>query len=197
MVLSAAELAALVPRFGARAVEAAPGLYALRGFTPVEAAAIVALAAASPDWIDAGVNEASAVDKTVRDAQILPEQLNELQARSLRMRLDVVCGRLAAQLAPGATIVECQLVRYHPGGRYVEHRDRPAPNDPRRILSLVCYLNDDISGGATTFPELGVSVQPAAGVVIAFDPWWMHRADPVVDGVKYAITAWYGIAETE
>jgi predicted 2-oxoglutarate/Fe(II)-dependent dioxygenase YbiX len=193
MMLTTAELTALVPRLGPPAVEAAPGLYALRAFTPVEAAAIVALAAASPYWIDAGINEASAVDKTVRDAQLLPEQLNEIQARSLRTRLDVVCGRLVGKLAPGATIVESQLVRYHRGGRYVEHRDRPAPDDPRRVLSVICYLNDDITGGATTFTELDVSVQPAAGVAIAFDPSLMHRADPVVDGVKYVITSWYGI----
>ena len=98
---------------------------------------------------------------------------------------------LAAQLAPAAVLAELQLVRYRTGGTYVEHRDRPACDAAPRSLSIVGYLNDDFTGGSTVFPELSVTVRPQAGKAIVFAPDLLHRADPILQGCKYAITAWY------
>jgi len=171
--------------------EIAPRIYALRAFSLLETVAIVAQADASPVWVRAVINANFDVDPNVRDAEILFEELHQPHARVYRERLARVTDDLAQRLAPGSKLVEVQLVRYQPGGRYVEHRDGPTPGAVQRTLSLVCYLNEGFEGGATTFTELDVSVKPAAGLLIAFPPELMHRADPVLDGRKYVITAWY------
>jgi len=193
--LTSARAAELVPRTASAPVEIAPGVYVLRAFAPVEAAAAVMIAADSPCWVPAGINENLAVDASIREAEFLPEELHRPHAGAYRDRLAVVTARLAAKVAPGSVLTECQLVRYHVGGKYVEHRDRPAPDDPRRTLSLVCYLNDDLAGGATALLDADVVVQPSPGVAIAFSPSLLHRAEPVARGTKYVITAWYGVPD--
>jgi hypothetical protein len=70
-------------------------------------------------------------------------------------------------------LAEIQIVRYHAGGRYADHRDTPELGATPRALSLVCYLNDDFTG--------------------AFSPVLLHRAEPVTSGTKYVITAWYHV----
>lgn len=193
MELTSTRAAELAPRTSSAAVEVAPGIFVLRAFSPVEASAAVMIASRSACWVPAGINEDLAVDPRVRDAEMLPEELHRPHAHAYRERLLVVTSRLAAKRVPGAVLTECQLVRYHVGGRYVEHRDAPAAGDPRRVLSLVCYLNDDFAGGATALLDDDVIVEPSAGIVVAFSPARLHRAEPVTAGTKYVITAWYGM----
>ena len=171
--------------------EIAPQIYAVRAFSLLETIALIAQADASQVWARAVINANFDVDPNVRDAEILFEELHQPHAQVYRNRLDRVTSDLAQRLSPGSKLTEVQLVRYHPGGRYVEHRDGPTPGAVQRTLSLVCYLNEGFEGGETTFTELGVSVKPAAGLLIAFPPELMHRAEPVRTGRKYVITAWY------
>jgi prolyl 4-hydroxylase len=82
-------------------------------------------------------------------------------------------------------------VRYQPGGNYVDHRDSPELGATPRALSLVCYLNDDFTGGETVFTNPDITIPIRTGTVVAFSPVLLHRANPVLTGTKYVITAWY------
>ncbi|HEY1727644.1 MAG TPA: 2OG-Fe(II) oxygenase [Candidatus Baltobacteraceae bacterium] len=189
------ELAASLPASpNADSVEIGPRIYALRVFTPAEAAMIVSQAMLSPKWFPAVINASLEIDRDIRNAEILFEEVHALSA-TYRERLEQITRPLADTLAPGSTLQEVQLVRYAPGGKYVDHRDGPTPGALRRVLSVVCYLNDRFAGGETTFSELNVSVSPLTGTVIVFPPEYLHRADPVQTGKKYVITAWYHASE--
>jgi prolyl 4-hydroxylase len=110
-----------------------------------------------------------------------------------RDRLFAATRNIAAAAAPKTVLAEIQIVRYHAGGRYVEHRDTPELGATPRALSLVCYLNDDFTGGQTIFITPEVTIPIVTGTVVAFSPILLHRAQPVITGTKYVITAWYHV----
>lgn len=186
-------LAELLSQPAPYVAEPLPGIYLTRAFAPEEARRTIAAADRSSSWRDAGINANLEVDRSVRDAEVLFETDNALLIERCRERLFFATRSIAAAVTPGTVLAEIQIVRYHVGGRYVEHRDSPAPAATPRALSLVCYLNDDFAGGATTFAEPDVSLAPFAGAVVAFSPVLLHRADPVTAGTKYVITAWYHV----
>jgi len=189
------ELVAILPASPSpQYVELGPQIYALRVFTTAEAAIVVSQAVLSPKWFPAVINTDLEIDRQVRNAEILFEEVH-LQSKIYRERLEQITRPLADTLAPGSTLEEVQLVRYAPGGKYVDHRDGPTPGARHRVLSLVCYLNDRCIGGETTFSELGISVSPTSGTAIIFPPEYLHRSDPVRSGKKYVITAWYHVSE--
>ena len=167
------------------------GISLVRTFTPEEARDLVVRITASPNWQEAGINADRAVDLTVRDAAVLYEEDEPGLIALLRDRLFAATRSLVSILAPKTVLAELQVVRYRPGGNYVDHRDTPALGATPRALSLVCYLNDDFAGGATVFGDLDVAVAPDAGMTAIFSPVLMHRAEPVTEGIKYAVTAWY------
>ncbi len=62
------------------------------------------------------------------------------------------------------------------------------------------YLNDVEAGGTTDFPELELSIRPAAGMLLVWNnmdrrgrpnPATRHGGRPVEAGVKYIVTQWY------
>ena len=70
----------------------------------------------------------------------------------------------------------------------------------QRSWTTMIYLNDVEDGGATDFPNIGVTVAPRQGMLLAWNnaradgtpnPHTLHAAKPVVRGVKYVITKWY------
>jgi prolyl 4-hydroxylase len=96
-----------------------------------------------------------------------------------------------------------QATRYRRGGRFEPHFDggalfrREAAGD--REVSLLVYLNTPKAGGRTTFPVLGLDVEPRAGTVAvwknlaadgAADPRMKHLARPVRAGRKVILTTW-------
>lgn len=102
-----------------------------------------------------------------------------------------------------------QILRYGVGAQYQSHFDYFPPTDPgsalhlarggQRVSTLVMYLNDVEAGGATRFPELGLSVQPHKGAALYFesctpdgreDPRSLHAGDPVERGEKWIATKW-------
>ncbi len=178
-------------------VEVAPGIYVTRAFEAGEAADLVAGAARATAWQDAGINANLDVDRSVRDAEVLFEPAagagsaeRSLIARC-RDRLFLATRTVAAAVAPKTVLAEIQIVRYHAGGRYVEHRDTPELGATPRALSLVCYLNDDFTGGETVFINPEITIPIVTGNVVAFSPILLHRAEPIITGTKYVITAWY------
>ena len=82
-----------------------------------------------------------------------------------------------------------QLVRYTPGGGYETHQDAGADFEDR-YFTVICYLNDNFSGGQTQFPYLAHAAVPETGKAIVFPSKYFHRAEPVSDGEKYVLVTW-------
>ena len=171
-------------------VEGAPGLFLIRVCDPAASAAIVARADRAT-WNGATINADRSIDRSVRDADVVDETANADVIEHVRAVLFDATRELAARLVPGTVLAEVQIVRYHAGGHYIDHRDTPAIGATPRALSLVWYLSDEFSGGETRFSGPDIVVSPVSGVAIAFSPVLMHRAEPVAAGTKYAVTAWY------
>ncbi len=87
-----------------------------------------------------------------------------------------------------------QIQRYQPGEFYHWHVDGGSHDFADRQLVAIWYLNDVPveAGGATQFLYQDVSVQPEAGKMVLFPPFWTHehRAQELTAGVKYIATTW-------
>jgi prolyl 4-hydroxylase len=123
-------------------------------------------------------------------------------------------GRIEARLAavthwPADHGEGLQLLRYDGGNEYRPHYDwfNPALPGPRkhlerggqRLATIIMYLSDVEQGGATSFPNIGLQVQPKKGGAVFFantdpygapDPQTLHAGEPVVKGVKFIATKW-------
>ena len=62
-----------------------------------------------------------------------------------------------------------------------------SPGTERRVLATILYLTDIEDGGATQFAYQNASVQPAAGALVIFPPFWthLHRGETPRAGIKY------------
>ncbi|OWW19807.1 2OG-Fe(II) oxygenase [Noviherbaspirillum denitrificans] len=102
-----------------------------------------------------------------------------------------------------------QMLQYEKGNEYRPHFDwfdasRPGPRKHlerggQRVGTIVMYLSDVEAGGGTSFPEIGLTVQPRKGSAVFFantdayrmpDQKTLHAGDPVERGVKYIATKW-------
>lgn len=102
-----------------------------------------------------------------------------------------------------------QLLRYESGNEYRPHYDWFDPELPgprkhlarggQRTATIIMYLSEVEQGGATLFPELGLTVQPNKGGAVFFantdaygtpDRQTLHAGEPVVKGVKSIATKW-------
>jgi len=88
---------------------------------------------------------------------------------------------------------ELILKRYRPGGDegFQPHFDALGPVS-NRYLVFLWYLNDVAEGGETAFVDLGVSVQPKAGRLVVFPPYWMfqHEGRPPISGEKFLLSTY-------
>jgi hypothetical protein len=99
---------------------------------------------------------------------------------------------------PASHYEPLQLTRYTRGQQYKLHLDNGGlPADNPRIATVLVYLNDvpAAAGGATAFPRLRHSVQPAAGAALVFCPHdggdeLAHAALPVLAGDKVVAQQW-------
>jgi hypothetical protein len=95
------------------------------------------------------------------------------------------------------------LMRYHEGGYYVRHADSENMDVKTktwskvidRDLSLLIYLNDDFEGGELSFYKFNYQVWPRAGGVAMFpsDHRYLHQAEKVTKGRRYAIVSWASV----
>ena len=95
------------------------------------------------------------------------------------------------------------LMRYHEGGFYIKHADSENMDLKThmwskvidRDLSLLIYLNDDFEGGELSFYNLNYQIRPRAGAVVMFpsDHRFLHQAEKVTKGVRYAIVSWASV----
>jgi hypothetical protein len=83
----------------------------------------------------------------------------------------------------------CHVVRYTPGGHYVEHCDSGVESHAR-LFSVVCYLNHDFEGGHTSFTRIDYSIKPTTGKAVIFPSNFVHRAEPVIAGEKFVLVTW-------
>lgn len=124
-----------------------------------------------------------------------------------------LCERLESRIAAlTGWPIECgeglQVLRYLPGAEYRPHFDyfdvdqASAPailkRGGQRVATLVMYLNTPESGGATTFPDAGLSVQAHAGSAVFFSyeqanpaSLSLHGGAPVIVGEKWVATKWF------
>lgn len=99
-----------------------------------------------------------------------------------------------------------QLLRYHPGGFYINHADNENMSAETRTwtrvadrdLSLLIYLNDDFKGGELFFNKFNYRIKPQPGMAVLFpsDNRYMHTAETVTKGIRYAIVSWAAIRGT-
>lgn len=81
------------------------------------------------------------------------------------------------------------VLRYGPADHYVPHLDT-GPGFEDRYFSVVCYLNDDFTGGQTSFPGLNYSATPESGKAIVFPSNYLHCSEPVTTGEKFVVVSW-------
>jgi prolyl 4-hydroxylase len=79
--------------------------------------------------------------------------------------------------------------RYEPGQYFAPHADGAFQRHAheRSELTLMVYLNDGFTGGATDFLEHGATVAPRTGMALLFQHLLIHEGCPVVSGVKYVL----------
>lgn len=105
---------------------------------------------------------------------------------------------------------ELRGVWYRPGEGYRLHHDAFYPEAAdfaelvadrgNRIATAMVYLNTLTQGGETYFPELGLTIAPRAGMLIAWrnllankspDTKMLHAASPARGADKYIVTQWF------
>lgn len=96
------------------------------------------------------------------------------------------------------------LMRYRPGGFYIRHADSQNMHPQTglwskvidRDLSLLLYLNDDFEGGEIRFHKFRYQLRPRAGMAVIFpsDHRYLHAAEMVRKGVRYAIVSWASVS---
>ena len=93
-----------------------------------------------------------------------------------------------------------QFLGYPVGGHYIEHNDSETFDNGewRRIadrdVSFLFYLNSEFGGGELEFPELGLTIKPKKGMMIAFPSYkeFEHKVHPVTWGHRYTLVSWVG-----
>ncbi|XP_034664557.1 prolyl 4-hydroxylase subunit alpha-2-like isoform X1 [Drosophila subobscura] len=127
------------------------------------------------------------------------EYYNEAVVKSIHRRLTDMTG---------LSLIESDaltLINYGMGGHYDLHHDSHNYSEPNQILigdriaTVLLYVGEVDSGGATIFPYINVSVRPTKGSAVL---WYnldntgeinakaMHAGCPVVVGSKYVLTKW-------
>lgn len=130
-------------------------------------------------------------------AEMTQRLLAEIPALSEFYRLDL------------KSIQTLQFYCYQPGDYLKSHFDwidEMQGTVPRRLLSLVLYLNQagppeqgGYQGGELMFypeskrggPKLGLPLKTETGMLITFDPEVLHEVRPVTTGYRYSVVAWY------
>ena len=155
-----------------------------------------------PDMSNQTGNTEFAVDKKVRDTQvvdgtgIMPD-LIDLLRNTVKNVINPFYGfEINDSEVP-------QILSYSEGGHYVPHVDGESLwKSPKneliwrkstdRDLSIVFFLNNDFEGGDFVFPELRVRVRPEPGMMIAFPSThhYLHGVEPITKGKRYSIVNW-------
>lgn len=95
------------------------------------------------------------------------------------------------------------LMRYRQGGFYIRHADSQNKNLETntwhkvidRDLSMLIYLNDGYEGGELSLYTFNYQIRPRAGAAVLFpsDHRYLHQAEMVKSGVRYALVSWASV----
>jgi prolyl 4-hydroxylase len=122
-----------------------------------------------------------------------PFALENPAIHAINRRIAALSGTDPAQGEP------LQILRYAQGQEYKLHLDALPGGGNQRVLTVLVYLNDDLRGGETVFPDLGISVAPQRGMALLFanadaaghpDGRMRHAGQPIVSGTKYLASRW-------
>lgn len=91
-----------------------------------------------------------------------------------------------------------QFLGYPVGGHYIEHNDSENFEDGKwkrmahRDITILYYLNDNYTGGELEFTQLGLTIKPKKGMMIAFPSYheFAHKVHPVKYGFRYTLVSW-------
>ena len=93
-----------------------------------------------------------------------------------------------------------QFLGYPVGGHYKGHNDGEHFNYETRQweacmdrdVSFLFYLNDQYGGGELEFYDLGLTIKPKKGMMIAFPSYkeFAHMVHPVTWGNRYSLVSW-------
>jgi hypothetical protein len=80
------------------------------------------------------------------------------------------------------------MARFEEGYGMHEHFDSNKPND----IATLIYINDNYDGGDIYFPDLNISIKPAAGDLVCFPdtPDFVHGVRPITKGIRYTSPRW-------
>jgi prolyl 4-hydroxylase len=116
-----------------------------------------------------------------------------------RNRIDVALNRynqeigLEIAVPSSAKTADLIMKRYRAGGTELFERHFDSINEcANRYVVFLWYLNDVAEGGETSFPQLEVSIEPRAGRLLMFPPYWMYQHEdlPPRSGDKYILSTY-------
>ena len=168
-----------------------PGLY-----TPAECAALLASLSAA-EWLPATINRASGreVDANVRnnltalvrDPQVIADLWARVAPHVPRTMTSAWDGPRRRVTAVGL-FEPLRVYRYEVGHHFGLHTDQSyARGDARSLLTLLVYLDDDLEGGQTEFPEIGRTIVPRTGSALWFQHALLHAGKRVTRGRKHVL----------
>ena len=178
--------------------EESHGVVSLRLYAPWECSVIVEGIRKLDGWDPALIREAQedggyniVARADVRSASTLNSPAVEPLYEEFETKIDSLVKPLIRQLwkLDLGTHSGTHLLKYEAADHYQPHQDTGLGFD-HRYFSVVCYLNDDFTGGRTLFPTLRYAVTPQAGRAILFPSGYLHGSEPVISGQKFVLVSW-------
>ena len=178
--------------------EESQGVVSLRLYDPSECSMIVERVKKLDGWDAALIREAQeggsydiVARPDVRSASLLYSPAVESLYEEFETKIDSLVKPLIRKLwkLDLTTHSGTHLLKYEPTDHYRPHHDTGLGYD-NRYFSVVCYLNDEFTGGRTLFPNLGHAVRPKAGQAIIFPSNYLHGSEPVISGQKFVLVSW-------
>jgi prolyl 4-hydroxylase len=208
-------------------VSCAPRVFEIRNFlSPVEVNHILSVASRM-ELERSTVNAGGGLDSSSRHTSNTRTSKNSWLPRKTDFVMDTIYRRAADVLQMNEALLRSrraseipelteshvsvaerlQLVHYNVGEEYKAHHDFAMPAlvnfQPSRFATLLFYLNDDFTGGETSFPrwlnaetDLALNVRPEKGKAALFysmlpdgnyDERSQHASVPVLDGEKWYV----------
>ncbi len=149
------------------------------------------------EWLAATVNRAAGreVDEALRNNLTAIVREAELAATVWQRIAPHVPARITSawdgprrEVAAVGLFEPLRIYRYEVGHHFGLHTDQSyARGDARSLLTLLVYLDDDVEGGETEFPEQGRTIVPRAGSALWFQHALLHAGKRVARGTKHVL----------
>ena len=147
-----------------------------------------------PSLVDDGKTGIGKPDpiRTSHGAALLPHE-EDLVVQAINRRIAAASGTRVGHAEA------LYVMRYTPGQEYRPHLDALPGLKNQREWTAIAYLNEGFEGGATVFPEIGLSIRLGIGDLLVFrnadsrgepDLRMRHAGEPVTRGEKWIATRW-------